>query len=204
MYELETRRRFIMALGGVSTTAWLSAGWSDIAAAAERAATQQSLEFFSPDEAADVDALTAQILPSGATAGAREAQALYFIDHALASFFANRAATFRAGLADFQHSFRKAYPSAPSFAAAQCSEQIAFLISVEQTEFFESVRVLTIMGTLSSTRYGGNHAGAGWRMMGFEDQHAFSPPFGYYDRGYGTAAATGSTSGSGEKDREGS
>jgi len=27
-------------------------------------------------------------------------------------------------------------------------------------------------------------AGAGWKLMGFQDQHAFTPPFGYYDREY--------------------
>jgi hypothetical protein len=40
------------------------------------------------------------------------------------------------------------------------------------------------MGTLASSRYGGNHEGLGWKLMGFEDQHVFEPPFGYYDRDY--------------------
>jgi hypothetical protein len=30
----------------------------------------------------------------------------------------------------------------------------------------------------------GNYRGAGWTLMGFEDRHAFTPPFGYYDREY--------------------
>ena len=25
---------------------------------------------------------------------------------------------------------------------------------------------------------------AGWKLLGFEDLHAFQPPFGYYDRDY--------------------
>jgi hypothetical protein len=37
---------------------------------------------------------------------------------------------------------------------------------------------------LSSPQYGGNYGGAGWKVMGFVDQHAFAPPFGYYDREY--------------------
>ena len=182
--ELEARRRFLFALGGLSATAWLSAGWGDIAAAAERAATQPTLEFFNTAEAADVDAMVAQIIPSGPTPGAREAHAMYFIDRGLATFFASRAAAFRAGLADFQRTFHKANPTADSFAVASSAAQIAFLTSVEKTEFFEVMRVLTIIGTLSAPRYGGNFSGTGWKMLGFEDQHVYSPPFGYYDRDY--------------------
>ena len=59
-----------------------------------------------------------------------------------------------------------------------------FLTSLEHSEFFEALRVLTIVGTLSSPTYGGNYGGAGWKMLGFDEQHVFSPPFGYYDRGY--------------------
>jgi hypothetical protein len=32
--------------------------------------------------------------------------------------------------------------------------------------------------------YGGNRDAAGWKLIGFEDQHVFHPPFGYYDRDY--------------------
>jgi hypothetical protein len=184
-----SRRSFLFALGGLSTSAWLATSWREIAAAADHAAhiaatTPAQFGFLSPADAADVDAITAQILPSGATPGAREAHAVYFIDRALATFFADRAPAFRAGLEEFQRSFRKAHPAATAFAAANAGEQVAFLTSVERTEFFQSVRVLTIVGTLSLGQYGGNYAGTGWKLMGFEDQHVFSPPFGYYDRDY--------------------
>ncbi len=32
--------------------------------------------------------------------------------------------------------------------------------------------------------YGGNRDGLGWKLIGFEAQHVFQPPFGYYDRDY--------------------
>jgi hypothetical protein len=32
--------------------------------------------------------------------------------------------------------------------------------------------------------YGGNRDGVGWKLIGFEDEHVFHPPFGYYDRDY--------------------
>jgi gluconate 2-dehydrogenase gamma chain len=44
--------------------------------------------------------------------------------------------------------------------------------------------MLTVLGVLASPKYGGNYQASGWKMMGFVDRHAFSPPFGYYDREY--------------------
>ena len=44
--------------------------------------------------------------------------------------------------------------------------------------------MLTILGMFSSPKYGGNFEGSGWKMMGFEDRHAFTPPFGFYDARY--------------------
>jgi hypothetical protein len=183
-----TRRSFLFALSGLSST-WLAVGWGEMATAAEYAAhvatnTPGAFVFLSRGDAADVEAITAQILPSGATPGAREAHAVYFVDRALATFFSDRAIAFRSGLAGFRQSFQTAHSAAASFAAAGASEQIAFLTLVERTGFFESVRALTILGTLSLRQYGGNYAGTGWKLMGFEDQHVFSPPFGYYDRDY--------------------
>ena len=64
------------------------------------------------------------------------------------------------------------------------TEQVAFLTLVEHSPFFDTMRTLTILGTLSASQYGGNYAGVGWKLMGFEDQHVFTPPFGYYDLDY--------------------
>src|SRR5262245_3534582 len=122
----QSRRHFLLTGSGALTSAWLAANWPGIAQAAEHAAHVASAAasepatfgYFSAADGADVQALTAQIIPSGATPGAREAHAVYFIDRALATFFAERAAGFRAGLEDFQQSFHKAYPSSGSFAAA--------------------------------------------------------------------------------------
>jgi gluconate 2-dehydrogenase gamma chain len=192
-----SRRSFLFALGGLSTSAWLACSWHEIAAAADHAShaattAPATFGFLSPGEVADVDAITAQILPGGSSPGAREAHAVHFIDRALATFFAARAPAFRSGLEQFRRSFQNSYPTAASFAAASPAEQMTFLTSVEQTEFFAAMRVLTILGTLSSSQYGGNYAGLGWKLMGFEDQHVFSPPFGYYDRDY-AGFAVGST-----------
>ncbi|MEP7244329.1 MAG: gluconate 2-dehydrogenase subunit 3 family protein [Gammaproteobacteria bacterium] len=191
---VESRRSFLLSSGGALTSAWLASNWVGIAAAAEHAnhmasasaskSAPATFTFLSAKDAADVEPITAQILPGGATPGAREAHAVYFIDHALATFFADRAEAFRTGLTNFQHAFAKAQPTAASFAAASPAQQLDFLNTVDRTLFFENVRILTIVGTLSSSKYGGNYAGLGWKLMGFEDQHVFEPPFGYYDAAY--------------------
>jgi gluconate 2-dehydrogenase gamma chain len=184
------RRRFLVSAGVAVSGAWVASNWPAVAAAAEHARhaadspTPVAFTFFNDRDAADVEAITTQILPSGASGGAREAHAAHFIDRALDTFFADRAPVFQSGLAQFRIAFHEVHPAIPSFAAAPVPEQIAFLRAVERTPFFASIRMLTIMGTLAATRYGGNHEGLGWKILGFEDQHVFEPPFGYYDRDY--------------------
>jgi gluconate 2-dehydrogenase gamma chain len=184
-----SRRSFVLSSGGVITGAWLAAQWPGVAAAAHHAeqvsAAAEShprFEFFDAADGADVDAVCAQIVPSGATPGAREA--VYFIDRSLATYFAAMAPDYRRGLAEFQAKFRTANPTLASFAGAEPAAQLAFLKTADQGPFFETTRMLTVLGMFSSPRYGGNYQGSGWQLMGFVDQHAFTPPFGYYDARY--------------------
>jgi hypothetical protein len=187
--ERRSRREFLVSSGGLLTSAWLASHWPAIAqaahnaeAAADRPAAS-AFEFFSATDGADVEAIAAQIVPSGATPGAREAHAGFFIDRALMSFFADRAADIRSGLAEFQARFATTHGTTP-FAAAAPSVQFEFLQSVDTTPFFESVRTLTIIGLFAASKYGGNAGGIGWRLIGFEDQHIFAAPFGHYDAEY--------------------
>jgi gluconate 2-dehydrogenase gamma chain len=164
--------------------------WADVARAASAAAAARSavpggaLACLAPAEAAEIEAIAARIIPSDSTPGAREAGVVLFVDRALAGFLARGAADFRSGLVDFVSHVRAWRPGAESFAALAPDEQVAFLHTVEHTPFFESVRMLTVLGMFSMPSYGGNRDGAGWRLLGFEDLHAFEPPFGYYDREY--------------------
>lgn len=200
-----SRRSFLLSTGGLLGSAWLGAQWPAISAAAHHAEDMAAADiaaapvwagyqFLTADEAQDVDAIAAQIVPGGATPGAREAHAVYFIDRSLATYFAAWSGGFRAGLAEFQVKFRSAHPDIPAFAAAASDAQIAYLKTVDRTPFFDTTRMLTLLGMFSSPQYGGNFEGAGWKMMGFEDRHAFTPPFGYYDARYtGFVPYAGST-----------
>ena len=108
----------------------------------------------------------------------------YFIDRALATFLSRLAGDYRAQLAEFQVTFRGRHPGAASFGALPSAEQIDYLKTVDRTPFFDTTRLLTLLGMFSMPAYGGNRNGAGWKLIGFEDRHAFQPPFGYYDRDY--------------------
>jgi hypothetical protein len=193
--EGTSRRSFLLSTGGLFTTAWLGTQWAAINAAAHHAEDMAAAElaaaphwqgyrFLSDSEAKDVDALAGQIVPSGATPGAREAHAVHFIDRAMSTFFGAWSTEFRTGLAEFQSKFHALHPDETSFAAAARGTQIAFLKTVDLTPFFEAARMLTVLGMFASPKYGGNTAGLGWEMMGFEDRHAFTPPFGHYDAIY--------------------
>jgi hypothetical protein len=184
-----SRRSFLLSGGGWLTGAWIAAHLPGIAAAAHHAEQMPAdlasarWQFFSQGDGLDVEALCSQIVPSGATPGAREAHAAYFIDRSLATYFAAMAPEYRNGLGEFQSQFLAANPGR-SFAAASPPVQMAFLKTADRTPFFETTRMLTVLGMFSSPKYGGNYQGAGWKLMGFVDQHAFAPPFGYYDAEY--------------------
>ena len=171
-----------LGLVGIPWSALARAAHDAHAAAQVPAVTRYTL--LNAGDAADVEALTAQIVPTDDTPGAREAGVSFFIDNVLGSLLAHWRPSFETGLREFQQACRAANPDAASFAALSPSRQIEFLRTVETTRFFDQARLLTLCGMLSMPKYGGNRNGTGWKMIGFEDQHVFEPPFGYYDRDY--------------------
>jgi len=183
------RRTFLRLMGGTLGASCLALNWSEVAVAASQAAADIAnglggMQRLSAAEAADVEAICAQIIPTDATPGAREAGVLQFVDRALGSFYARQASAFRSGLAEFQSACRARQPDAGAFATWPTPQQIQFLHTVDRTPFFESLRLLTVIGMFSMPTYGGNRDGIGWKLLGFEDLHAFQPPFGHYDRDY--------------------
>jgi len=67
------------------------------------------------------------------------------------------------------------------FAALPPDAQTTLLKSEEASPFFQTVRFMTIAGMFAMPAYGGNRNHAGWKMLGFQHQHAWLPPFGHYD-----------------------
>jgi gluconate 2-dehydrogenase gamma chain len=184
--DAPSRRALLQYAAGALGLSWLSvsATAGEAAQYARQAAKGPSaadFSFLAADEAVDVEAVAAEIIPTDATPGAREAGAVYFIDRALASFFAPLSGRFKMELAEFQSAYRTRYADTASFAALPQDVKIAFLHTIAPTPFFNMMRLLTILGTFADPAYGGNHDRIGWKLMGFEDRHAFMPPFGYYD-----------------------
>jgi gluconate 2-dehydrogenase gamma chain len=184
-----SRRSLLQAIAALVAAAATPIGWAEAAQAMNEAhhaapADGATISWLTAAEAADVEAIAAQIVPTDDTPGAREAGAVYFIDRALATFFAQLAGDYRAQLAEFQAGYRRRHPAAASFASLTSDEQIAHLKTIEATPFFNTTRLLTLFGMFSLPAYGGNRDGIGWKLIGFEDRHIFQPPFGYYDRNY--------------------
>jgi gluconate 2-dehydrogenase gamma chain len=188
--ESVSRRSLLQAIAAVIGTAAAPFGWAEVAQAvneahaAAQAGGAAKLSFLSAAEAADVEAVAAQIVPTDDSPGAREAGVVYFIDRALATFFAQLASDYRAQLATFQATYRERHPGTVSFASLPSEQQVEYLKEVDQTPFFDTTRLLTLLGMFSLPAYGGNRDGVGWKLIGFEDGHVFHPPFGYYDRDY--------------------
>ena len=160
---------------------------AEIAAAREHArqtvanAAAPRFQFFDASMAADVEAIAAEILPSGDGPGAKETGVIYFIDRALHTFDAEQQNVYRAGIHDVRETRQKLFPDAASVAALTAEQRLALVWAIEHTDFFEVVRIHTLLGFLGNPSYGGNRNKLGWNYIGFEDRMAWEPPFGYYD-----------------------
>src|SRR5260370_21682934 len=103
-----SRRQFLPgAVSGLSS-AWLALRWPAILAAQEHAqrAAQSSpakFQFFSSQDAVEVEAIAAQVIPGDDTPGAREAHVIYFIDHILLTFDRDKQPSYTQRLNDLQH-----------------------------------------------------------------------------------------------------
>jgi gluconate 2-dehydrogenase gamma chain len=183
-----SRRRFIGGLSGAIGSAWLSSHWTGILAAQEHVHSVISqgsvpeLQFFTALQAAQVEALTAQIIPTDDTPGAKEAGAVYFIDRALATFDKERGPVYIKGLKHLESVSRKFFPRSGTFSDLKPDQQIKVMRAIEKSEFFDVLRTQTVISFMADPEYGGNRGKAGWKLIGFEDVGAFKPPFGYYDR----------------------
>jgi Gluconate 2-dehydrogenase subunit 3 len=202
-----SRRNFLSRAGAGLSFAWLSTHWPVIVAAAEHAhqaaksSAPPKFQFFVPEEAVEIEALTACIIPSDETPGAREAGVVYFIDRALTTFAVDDQKAYREGLPGLQARVHELFPSVEKFSAATPDQQDQILHSFEDqspaggrsprrritaASFFDTLRIHTVIGFLvdPDSRRDGNRDGVGWKLIGRDREHIFQPPFGYYDKDY--------------------
>lgn len=182
----KTRRAFLAQSASGFGAAWLAANYPAIVEAQEfvRAAAasgSHTFAFFTPEQAVEVEAMTAEIIPTDDTPGARDAHCVAFIDRALVTFDSGRQDDYRRGLDELAAATKKVVPSASRFSALSADDKIKVLTSIEKTPFFELVRTHTITGFFASPVHGGNHGRVGWALVGWDDSLEHTPPFGYYD-----------------------
>jgi Gluconate 2-dehydrogenase subunit 3 len=201
------RRNFLLQAGGAAGAAWLSAQWPAVVAAAQHAhqaahsKTPFKFEVLTAEQARQVDAIAAQIIPTDDLPGAREAGVVYFIDRALKTFASDTLPAYERGLADLNKSTMEKYPGVKTFADASPSQQESLLTELLEedknmsgrsrrrfqpgsVDFFQTVWQHTVFGFLADPEAGGNRDYAGWKVIGRDPAHSFSPPFGYYDKDY--------------------
>jgi len=103
-----SRRQFLFSSVGAASATWVATHWPDALAATDYArhaassAAAPKFEFFTPEQAAEIDAITARIIPTDGTPGAREAGVVYFIDRALKTFASGDQKIYLEGLPKLQ------------------------------------------------------------------------------------------------------
>jgi gluconate 2-dehydrogenase gamma chain len=182
--QQKSRRSFLIdsvsGMGGV----WVAANYPGILAAEEfvlaaaEAEQQAQFAFFTPAQAIELEQMTAQIIPTDHTPGAREARVVSFIDRALVTFERDRQEDYTRGLAELEALSKRRFPNADKFSELTFDQQIQVLTSIERTPFFNLVRTHTITGFFASPVHGGNHDKIGWELVGYDDSLYHEAPFG--------------------------
>jgi len=178
-----SRRQFLAASGPAAAAIWFAAESRELLAAGLHAAQATRFETLTPADAADIEAATAQIIPTDATPGAREARVVYFIDKSLTTFAKDQRPAFDNLVKELRARAAKTQKGAKSFAALNSAQQIAVLTALEKEkpDLFVALRFGTMAGMLANPEYGGNYNKSGWKMIGFVDQFSWAAPFGWYD-----------------------
>ena len=188
--KAKSRRAFLADSVTGLNAAWITANLTGILAAQEHArqgaesGQLPQLTFFNAAQAAEIEAVAAQIIPTDDTPGAREARCLYFIDRALTTFEKKRQPVYTQGLLDLQAKTKELFPNAGKFSALTSDQQIKVLTEIEKTPFFNLVRMHTVIGFFARPENGGNHDKVGWQLIGYDGSLNHKAPFGYYDAEY--------------------
>jgi len=182
------RRGFLTLSGSALAGLFLSADPREVREALKHAhrmaeaPTQGTWKYLTPAQAADVEAIASQIMPTDETPGAKEAGVVYFADSSLATWAKDRRGPFTKGLDELNAEVAKRWPGTARLANLAPERQTELLKAREKTEFFQAMRAVTLMGFFGNPSYGGNRNKVGWELIQFDDRYAWQPPFGDYDR----------------------
>lgn len=205
--NLAARRDFLLQVGGLAGAAWIDAQWPAILAASQhahetvKAKGAQTLELLTPDQAKQIEAISSQIIPTDELPGAREAGVVYFIDRALKTFASDTRPVYEKGLADTGRIAAELFPGVGSISQATPEQQQQIVselmfdmnpqpgarrstVALRSSDFPQTIWMHTIFGFLLDPEAGANRDYVGWKVIGRDPAHSFSPPFGFYDKDY--------------------
>lgn len=177
-----SRRIFLQQSAGVAGANWAKVVLPGLATISQAACTSKEerapFSILREDEAIEFEAITARIIPTTDTPGAREAGVIYFFDQSFGTFNAPMLPVLRNGLANIQTGIVGGH----KFSELSEDDQDALLEENANTPFFGLIRMMTFAGFFGMSEYGGNKDGVGWKLLGMDPNvHAYSYPFGYYD-----------------------
>jgi gluconate 2-dehydrogenase gamma chain len=200
------RRNFLIRFGGAAGAAFLQANWPGVLAAAQHAhqaaKSPQTQKFvtLTSEQAKEVDAIAARIIPTDDQPGAREAGVVYFIDAALQTFAMDAKPVYDAGLAEVNELAAKKFSGVARFSEATPEQQDQILQELSARreseekrfgrppsappDFFQTITFHTVFGYLVDPEGGGNRDYVGWKTIGRDPAASFTPPFGFYDKDY--------------------
>jgi gluconate 2-dehydrogenase gamma chain len=150
--------------------------------AADTSSAPRTLTALTAEQAAEVEAISARIIPSDGTPGAREAGVIHFIDAGLGTFAADQKPQVLEGLERLAREVRSRHGRQARFSALTEAQQDELLRGIEDTDFFQNLRFATLAGMFTLPRYGGNRGFVGWELIGQDNAFDHQPPFGHYDR----------------------
>lgn len=180
-----SRRDFLETSAAGFGGIWLAAQLPGIEAAAAYARTAAAedgpLAALTDEEAREIEAIAARIIPTDDTPGAREAGVIRFIDRAFETFQAEGLPVAREGVSDLGARAFARDGSVTLFSELPAAQQDAVLREIETEPFFGLIQFLTVAGMFALPEYGGNRDKIGWQLLGFEDRYRWAPPFGHYD-----------------------
>lgn len=172
----QNRRDFLAGTGQLAGAGWLALNMPALLLAGEAAAAQRSAgegwKNITPQEAATLTAIVDQIIPPDDLPGASQAGVVYYIDNVLGGFMSGSAEMLRQGVAELDRS---------GFSGLSFEQQTGILENIEETPFFRTMIFMTHCGMFAMPSWGGNRDLSGWKLLGFDNRHAWQPPFGYYD-----------------------
>ena len=184
-----SRRSFLGVAGGVAL--WLAASPAELLAASTGPGSSPGTEsgpgyrVLTAAQASAFDAFAAQVIPGEpGSPGAREASVTRFADNALASFVKEQRPAFEKALTLLDAEARRQVPLAAGFSTRAGAQQVAVMRAMDKSQHdaFETLRMPVLAGMFANPGYGGNTGKVGWKLIGFDDQFSWQPPFGFYDQ----------------------